>query len=202
MAPEGGKISSGTLALAISNLNHRVRSNGLSSKEILLKRDTFTNAPLNFNDDQIQNFKYAKRLQNHPSSELSKSRGSTKIDDFMISEGDIVHIKNEGTKHHAREFYFVISVNYDRKEAVVQKFCGSQLRGRKYPVKLIELYPAATNFISSNGSNNLGEIDVKNDNSSDLHSDISQEIPSLHRSDRNRKPPDYLETNEIEWISY
>ena len=67
----------------------------------------------------------------------------------MISEGDIVHIKNEGTKHHAREFYFVISINYDRKEAVVQKFCGSQLRGRKYPVKLVELYPAATNFVSS-----------------------------------------------------
>ena len=53
MVPEGGKISSGTLALAISNLNHRVLSNGLSSKEILFKRDTFTNAPLNFNDDQI-----------------------------------------------------------------------------------------------------------------------------------------------------
>ena len=111
MVPEGGKISSGTLALAISNLNHRIQSNGLSSKEISLKRGTFTSAPLNFNDEQIQNFKSAKRLQNHLSSELSKSRGSTKIY-VMISEGDIVHIKDEGTKHHAREFYFLISINY------------------------------------------------------------------------------------------
>ena len=99
----------------------------------------------------------------------------------MIPEGDTVHIKNEGTKHHAREFYFVISINYDRKEVVVQKFCGSQLRGRKYPVKLVELYPAATNFVSSKGNSNLDETDVKNDNFSDLYSDISLEIPSFHR---------------------
>ena len=39
-------------------------------------------------------------IQKHTASEVCKSRGSRKFAEFIISEGDIVHIKNEGSKHH------------------------------------------------------------------------------------------------------
>ena len=56
MAPTGGQITPGTLAIAISNMDSRIRFNGLSSKEILLKRDNFTNENLDFNDKQLGDF--------------------------------------------------------------------------------------------------------------------------------------------------
>ena len=62
MAPTGGQITPGTLAIAISNMNSRIRFNGLSSKEILLKRDNFTNENLDFNDKQIGDFRYTKKV--------------------------------------------------------------------------------------------------------------------------------------------
>ena len=108
MAPNAGQISPGTLALAISNLNHRIRANGLSAKEVLTKRDLYSNEELTFRDDQLQSFRYEKRLQNHPASEICKSHGNPKVDKFTISQGDIVHIKTEGTKHHARDLYLVM----------------------------------------------------------------------------------------------
>ena len=169
-------------------MNHRIRSNGLSAKEILFKRDIFTNEHINFSDNQIQDYKYAKRTENHRASELSKSRGSTRIDDIVISAGDIVHVKHEGTKHRAREFYLVTSVDHERKEAFIQKFCGSQLRGRRYLVKLAELYPAAANCNFCSSSSNSDKIDIRND--------ISE--PQLRRSNRIRNQPDYIATNEIQ----
>ena len=122
MAPDGGQIAPGTLALAISNLNHRIRANGLSAKEVLMKRELYPNEELTFRDNQLQSFRYEKRLQNHPTSEISKSHGNPKVDKSTISQGDIVYIKNEGTEHHARDFYLVITVDYEKKEACVQKF--------------------------------------------------------------------------------
>ena len=161
MAPNAGQISPGTLALAISNLNHRIRVNGLSAKEVFTKRDPYSNEELTFRDDQLQYFRYEKRLQNHPGSEVSwqstisqgdiahiKHEGTkhhardfylvitvdyeNKVDKFTISQGDIAHIKHEGTKHHARDFYLVITVDYENKEAYVQKVCLS------YVVETIE----------------------------------------------------------------
>ena len=99
MASTGGQITPGTLAIAISNMNSRIRFNGLSSKEILLKRDNFTNENLDFNDKQIGDFRYTKRSQNHPHSERSKSRGVPPASNTIVSVGDIVHIKTEGSKH-------------------------------------------------------------------------------------------------------
>ena len=201
MAPRGGEITPGTLAIATSNLNHRIRSNGLCSKEILFRRDMYTNDGLNFTDDQIQNFKYSKRIQNHPSSEKSKSRGGLEVEEVKILEGDIVHLKHEGSKHHAREFYLVTSVDFERKEAFVQKFCNTQLRSRKYRVKLAELYPAATNFVSSNHSDSSGDIDIINDSSLEPRDiTLNEGSPQLRRSARIRNTPDYLATSDIQRI--
>ena len=111
-----------------------------------------------------------------------------------------MHIKVEGSKHCARDFYLVTLIDYELKEAYVQKFCGNQLRSRKYLVKIAELYPAVNNISFSNYSENLGSISVNNDTSVEAMDDTGSEIPSLRRSERNSRPPDFLATDEIQRI--
>ena len=208
MSPDGKQISAGTLAIALSNTNSRIRSNGLSSEEVLLKRDVFSNSNIDFEDKQIQNFRYIKRLQNHPSSELSKSRGYSRATKAIISVGDIVHVKSEGTKHKARDFYLVSSVNYETNEVWIQKFCGNQLRNKKYLVRLEEIYLASANFISSNKSNEEEDDDIPLNNEiydepDDLtHNEVIYPEDLPRRSDRNRHQPDWLATSDIQRVNY
>ena len=74
LSPEGGQISPGTLAIAISYVNSRIRDSGLSAKEIITKRDSITNEPLQIDDKQLQNFQYERRIKNHRYSEKSKAK--------------------------------------------------------------------------------------------------------------------------------
>ena len=78
----------------------------------MLKRDSYTNEPLSFTVEQLQSFKYEKRLENHPYSEKSKARGGANATEAVVSEGSIIHLKNEGSKHTTRDFYLVLSIYY------------------------------------------------------------------------------------------
>ena len=198
MSPNADKISPGTLAIAVANTNSRIRTNGLSAREILTKRDSYTDAAINFDNKTISDFKYEQRIQNHASSEKSKAGGATTTPETLISVGDIVHIKADGSKHKAREFYLVMAVNYEMSTAVVQKFCGSTLREKKYRVKLNEIYLAATNFTSYRNKANEGEDGViieGNNPDNDLDNPTT---PPLRRSTRISRPPEWLSTSEIQ----
>ena len=83
-------------------MNNRIRGTGLSAKEIITKRDSITDEPLLFEDEQLKLFRYNKRIQNHPHSEASKAQGGNVAHDALVTKGDIVHIKSEGSKHKAR----------------------------------------------------------------------------------------------------
>ena len=76
LSPDGGFLSLGTLSIAASNVNSRIRNTGLSAKEIIMKRDAITNEPIHIDDNKLQDFKYEKRIQNHGYSEKSKSNGN------------------------------------------------------------------------------------------------------------------------------
>ena len=108
LVPNGGPISSGTLAIALPNNNNRIRYNGLIASELIMKRVRVTNAPINFDDEKLRDFKYEKRIQNHKYSELSKSKGLPIANEAVVEVGDIVHIKSDGSKHRARDFSEII----------------------------------------------------------------------------------------------
>ena len=204
LAPEGGSISAGTLALAICNLNNRIRGTGLSAKEVITKRDSITDEPLLFEDEQLKLFRYNKRIQNHPHSEASKAQGGKVAHDALVTKGDVVHIKSEGSKHKAREFYLVTDVHYDKSEALIQKFCGSKLQSKRYLVKLPDVYPISS-FSPITREN---EIEKEEDDDVELM-ELSEQVGVvdetmneniLRRSDRNRKSPDWLATPEIQRV--
>ena len=151
-------------------------------------------------------FRYNKRIQNHPHSEASKAKGGNVAHDALVTKGDIVHIKSEGSKHKAREFYLVTDVNYDKSEALIQKFCGSKLQSKRYLVKLPDVYLISSfspitreNEIEKEEDEDVelmelseqGEVGVVNET-------MNQNI--LRRSDRNQKSPDWLATPEIQRV--
>ena len=70
--PMGGAVSSLTLALATSCLNSRIRSRGLSAREMWYQRDQFTNSQIPIADQQLILDQHDARSANHPYSAKAK----------------------------------------------------------------------------------------------------------------------------------
>ena len=71
--PLGRAVSPLTLAVATSALHSRIRSRGLSSREMWTQRDQFSNQQLPLADDHLIALQLEQRLSNHPHSERSKA---------------------------------------------------------------------------------------------------------------------------------
>ena len=204
LAPSGGKITAGLLATALYNSNQRIRLNGLSAKEILLKRDAYSSEPIVFDDKEMQTFRYDKRVQNHPHSERSKSSSKDVMSQQVFQIGDVVYLKNEGSKHKARELYLLTSIDYDHLEAEIQKFTENQLRQKKYIVRLSEIFlapPYRARRDIENEEKPVGitlqmpSVDTNVDSDNDTEELASD---TVRRSNRIRNQPDWLSTNEIQ----
>ena len=197
LLPNGETCSLSTLSTSVRNVNNRVRIYGLSAREIILKRDSHTNNELNFTDTDLSSFKYAKRLVNHKHSEYSKCNRSNPASEAAVNVGNIVHIKKDGSKHRVRDYYLVVEV--DIPMATIQKFCGNQLRSKKYLVKFNEIYEAPCSFspehTASNDSEDEDDLEIRPDFSTNSS---SRDTPPVRSSTRVKKKPDYLATNEIQ----
>ena len=66
--PLGGGVSEVTLAVATANLNFRIRSRGLSSREKGYQRDQFSNHQLPLSDEDLITKQHDHRLINNPYS--------------------------------------------------------------------------------------------------------------------------------------
>ena len=93
----------------------------------------------------------------------------------------------------------VTSVDYPSCTAGIQKFCGGSLRSKQYRVKFNEIYLASANYAHNNTSyDDEDGIVLNNDNSNDADVNVPTATPPLRRSDRMRRQPDYLATDEIQ----
>ena len=64
--PLGGPASPLTLSIATASLNSRIRSRGLSAREMWSQRDQFTNQQIPFLDQQMIQMQHQTRSENHP----------------------------------------------------------------------------------------------------------------------------------------
>jgi hypothetical protein len=136
--PDGGPATALTLSIAISRLNTRIRSRGLSSREMLIQRDQFTNIQLPVHDRQLIDEQHLSRVRNHPYSEKSKAPSKRPAISTSVDVGDLVYLYSDQSKLRARDRYLVVSV--DGEWCNIRKFAGSQLRCSSYRVKLTECY--------------------------------------------------------------
>ena len=108
-----------TLDTALHTLNSRIRYQGLSAKEIILQRDQQSGSFLNINDTKLSHSQEQRGQQNHPHSSKSKARGGKPALPAKADIGDLVFIKQEGTKTKSREQYIIIRI--ENNDIILQK---------------------------------------------------------------------------------
>ena len=136
--PTGGSVDHICLASATSRLNARIRSRGMSSREMLLQRDQFSNQQIPVCDRELIIKQHEAKLKNHPHSEKSKAPLRQYRTEPVLDVGDLVYLFNDKDKSKARDRYIVVSTDNDW--LYIRKFTGKQLRNASYKVKRTECY--------------------------------------------------------------
>ncbi|KAJ8349524.1 hypothetical protein SKAU_G00246540 [Synaphobranchus kaupii] len=136
--PLGGAVTPLTLAVATAALNSRIRSRGLSSREMWTQRDQFSNVQVPLGDGDLVATQNRQRLANHPHSEHSKAPRAHRRPDPALGVGDLVYLHSDRNKSRARDRYLVVSV--DPPFYNIRKFVGSQLRTASYRVRLSDCF--------------------------------------------------------------
>ena len=108
--PDGGKLTPGTLSLAITTLNDRVRGHGLSASQLHFSRDHLTGKNLPIRDSKFKEVREARRENHNPVAAKAKApAGAKPTPAAVIKPGEIVFIKGEGDKHSSRDPLLVTS---------------------------------------------------------------------------------------------
>ena len=137
----GAPVSEVILQDAVHSLNSRVRTRGLSSREILFCRDQITSAHLDIDDNALNESQQNIRHQNHAPSSKSKSKSGVPASISAIQVGSLVYLKKEGDKFQSRDSYIVVNVK-DHLASLQKITPTGKLMSRTYEVPLEELFPA------------------------------------------------------------
>ncbi|KAK3105126.1 hypothetical protein FSP39_017698 [Pinctada imbricata] len=167
--PTNRTVNTVSLCLALSAVNTRIRSNGLSAREMLTHRNQFTNAQIPVCDRDIILDKHQARLKNHPFSEVSKAPKEKRPDTPSIDIGDLVYLHRDRNKSRARDRYLVVAS--EAEWCSIRKFVGNQLRNCSYRVKKSECFRVPSD------SNDLY---LPTDVVDECSSDDNEEAPAPH----------------------
>ena len=132
ICPKEKRLSSGLLSQAVTNLNSRVRNQGLTAGQIHFSRDTIAGENLHLNDNELMSDKLERRRENHQTSAKSKAPNHAKphVPD-NISPGQLVYIRDGMSKHEVRDPHIVTSVQDNKIK--VQKILHSHSSSNKNP---------------------------------------------------------------------
>ena len=144
--PLGGPVNHVQLAVVTANLNARLRSRGLSAREMWTQRDQFTNQQIPLQDQDIILRQHTQRLSNHPHSEKSKTPIPKSTPTDRVAVGDLVYLYADRNKTRARDRYLVVEIT--GSFCNVKKFVGSQLRSTSYRVKMSECYRVPSEVVN------------------------------------------------------
>lgn len=108
LSPLGAKISSLEISQATTLVNNKIRNRGLTAAEIHFSRASYDNDNLALDDSKLRADRIFQRFSNHGPSSKSKTPGGHRQTNPDIQEGDIVYVKNHGSKHHLREPHIVV----------------------------------------------------------------------------------------------
>ena len=124
LCPKETPISTGLLCQAVTNLNDRVRNQGLSSSQIHFSRDTIIGENLVLDDNEIMHDKIQRREENAQSSIKSKNQRGLQLDPLpTVTPGQTVFAAEKVTKHDTRDPLLVTGV--DGEKVKVQKVLHS-----------------------------------------------------------------------------
>jgi hypothetical protein len=159
-------LTSKRLAVATASLNARIRTRGLSAREMLSQRDQFTNQQIPVTDRDLIVEQHKLRVSNHAHSEVSKApRGSLPAEE-SVDVGDIVYVYSDRNKSRGRNRYLVVATN--NPWCSIRKFTGNQLRSMSYRVKKSECYKVPSTWIRTAPDITQGGEDSDNEEVSSM----------------------------------
>ena len=175
--PLGGPVTPVTLAVATACLNSRIRSRGLSARELWTQRDQFQNRQIPLTDLDVILKQHEQRLSNHPLSEKSKNPLQKPFLQHNLEVGDIVYLNSDRNKSKARNRYLLVSM--DGLWCYVRKFVGSQLRSVSYRVRKYDCYRVPCSFADSSYPvrGELSDGSVSEDEESDKGKSLPPVLP-------------------------
>ena len=127
-----------TLSVATATLNSRLRSRGLSAREMWTQRDQFSSQQVPLHDQCLTVQQHEQRIANHHHSEKGKAPIAKYSPAEHITVGDLVYLYSDHNKTRARDRYLVVEVT--GSFCNIRKFVGSQLRSSSYRVKTSDCY--------------------------------------------------------------
>ena len=144
ISPDGSKLSTADLAQATMSLNGKIRKRGFTASEIHFSRDSHDNSNLVLDDSQLQENQRDLRFQNHQHLNNSRApRGKTSaVPD--PDTGDIVYLKNDISKHTARDPFIVMKTTQPGK-SLLKKAIHSSSFATQPPKNLLILKLLPTN---------------------------------------------------------
>ena len=112
--PGGGKLDSGTLSLAITTLNNKVRQLGFSASQIHFSRDSNTGSNIPLQDKRLREAKMENKARANPQTARSKAPKGKEHVQSTPQQGQMVYLKSDLSKHVARDPLVVTSVDKDK----------------------------------------------------------------------------------------
>ncbi len=206
LVPLNSQLSRSDISCAVSSLNSRIRSCGLSSYEQWHRRSQFSQNEINPTDKDLINQQHENRVKIH-------NRTPTNISSTSFQIGSIVYVVDEKTKHSTRPRYIVDSI--DGVWLFIRKLTENQIRTRVYKihknrcVKVTSCITSRDNPSSSDSSDEDIHYTPPEQQQSpqfakDSHTPATSnsEHSTSRKSTRQRKSPERLGISNNENISY
>ena len=138
------------LAMAAKIVNEKIKNQGMSAKEILFSRDQITSENIHLCDEEIANVTMEKRKENNPYSSLSKSVTNKPATLAGAKKGNLVFLKQDGSKFKKRDLYLVTDTDELKNTVTICKIINAlsnepayfQPQNYLYNVKQSDIYMA------------------------------------------------------------
>ena len=153
LCPTETKISLSTLSRAVTNLNERIRNQGLTSSQVQFSRDTVSGENLNLDDRTLLKDKLEKRKVNNVQSAKSKTPKGKEQTKPNLNPGDIAYVKSQGSKHQSREPFLVTAADGDKVK--MQKILHSHYTSNRGPALSSEVKTVHSRFLFKQKSSTI-----------------------------------------------
>ena len=136
------------LNIVLKNINSRIRQNGLSPKEILLRRDVMSNNTINIDDERILETQASNRAKSSQYTQKTKLKTHKKTPSQSFRIGDLVFLRDGLDKNHPRDLYIIEEIKDDQNRPVfIIRKLRSSLRLRLYKVFQDEIILAPQHYV-------------------------------------------------------
>ena len=118
--------------MVMKNINSRVRSNSLTPKEILFRRNVLSNKPIDVDDIAIKTTQHENRTKSSKSSQKHKAKFKAHTPPQSFSVGDLVMLRDSLSKNSPREIFIVEEIPKPGEKFILIRKLKESIRPRLY----------------------------------------------------------------------